>query len=396
MKQLEQLLGISSREFFSIYHEQKHLLVPSASSSGFNDALELSDIETYLATVPMHHGQVVLVNHNRRPWADQFLKVENDYVTGNVIDIRKLMNLLRNDTTAILGDMSKYIPKLNRYCERLEDELGVKLQANIYITPPKSQGFNVHIDSHDVFVLQLFGKKTWHLYEGMVEYPTKSLIREQKKFSAEEHKLAAQLELRPGDLLYVPQGMYHDASTHDDPSIHITLGLLPRRRSEILKMLSEGVKDHDFFRRPVPGNLKDQSIKEAFFKEFKEACHQLIDEADLSILLEEFSHQFTARQSPDLKGTLSSILSADQLKPDSQLQRKPQIRYWLEEETWFTVVHFYNEKVQVPKPITGVLEVILGKAPFSPAEISSDLGDQVKLDLVKKFVVTGFLSIVKL
>lgn len=396
MKQLEKILGISQREFFSTYHEQKHFFVPAASPESFATALQLADIETYLSTVPLRHGQVVLVDHNNRPWADNFLKMEEGYVTDNVIDLQKLLGLLKNGTTAILTDLGKHIPKLGSYCEGLENELGIRLQANVYITPSGSQGFNVHIDSHDVFVLQLFGKKTWHLYEGLIEFPTKTLIRKQKEFKEEDHKLAALIEMKAGDLLYVPQGMYHDAGTTEEPSIHITLGVLPRRRSELLKILADGAQDQGFFRRPLPMNIRDESVRENFKKEFKEACHQLIEQANLEKVLEEVSHQFATRQSPDLHGSLFSILSAKQLKADSQVQRKPEIRYWLEEETWFTTVHFYQEKVQVPKPIAGVLKVILGKQPFTPGDISPDLKDQVKLDLVKKFIACGFLSIVKL
>ena len=396
MKQLEKLLRISSQDFFSTYHKQQHLLVPAASPDHFENALELSDIETYLATAPLQHGQVLLVNQHKRPWADQFLKLDGDRVVGNVVDIQKLLGLLRNGTTAILTDMARYIPKLNRYCEQLENELGVKLQANVYITPPNSQGFHVHVDEHDVFVLQLFGKKNWQLYEGLVEYPTKSLIQSLKEFSEEEHKKAADIEMKPGDLLYVPHGMYHDACTTNEASVHITLGLLPRRRSEMLRMLSDSAKDNAFFRRPLPETLEDKMVKEAFFEDFKEACHQLIEEADLETLILKISNQFVSNQKPDLTGSLTNALSLEQLTVDSRLKRKTETRYWLEDAKWHTIVHFYKEKVQVPKPVEHILDVILGEDTFTPAEISETLSDKVKLDMVKKFVTGGLVNIVQL
>ncbi len=396
MQQLEKLLGISNKEFYSDYQGQRYRHVPSASATCFDDALQLSDIETYLASVPLVHGQVQLVNHNIKPRADQFLKLDDGHIAGNVLDIQKLLDLLRDGTTAIFTDMAKHIPKLSRYCEQLENELGVRLQANIYITPPDSQGFNVHIDSHDVFVLQLFGKKNWRLYEGMVEYPTKRLINRQKEFSEAKHKLLADVEMKGGDLLYVPQGMYHDASTRDKPSVHITLGILPSRRSEILKMLLEGAKDSDYFRRYLPITMEDKSVKQDFTKEFKDACHQLIEEADIEELLREASNQFSRRQAPDLDGALSNHLTMGQLSISSQVQRRAEIRYRLEHNQWFTVVHFYQEKVDVPKPIEHVLDIILGKGPFSPKDISTNLSDKVKLELVKKFIAKGLLNIIRL
>lgn len=396
MKRLERLIGISHQDFFSIYHKKKHLLVLKASAQDFNDALELSDIETFLATVPLKHGQVRLINSNRRPWADQFLTLDGDNVASNIIDIRKLLGLLGQGTTAILEDLGNYIPKLGSFCTRLANEIGVRLQANIYISPPNSQGFNVHVDEHDVFVLQLFGKKNWQLYEGLVEYPTKSFIQTLKEFSEEDHKKIADIEMTPGDLLYIPHGMYHDASTTNEASIHITLGVLPRRRSEILKMLSDSAKDSAFFRRPLPENLDDESVKEAFFKDFKAACHQLIEEADLETFIRKVSNQSVSNQTLDLKGSLTNALTLDQLTVDSRLKRKPEARYWLEDTQWHTVVNFYKEKVQIPKPVEHILDVILGEKTFSPAEISESLSDKVKLDMVKKFVTGGLVNIVQL
>lgn len=396
MQQLEKLLGISKKEFYSDYQGQRYRHVLSASATCFDDALQLSDIETYLASVPLVHGQVQLVNHNIKPRANQFLKLDDGHIAGNVLDIQKLLDLLKDDTTAIFTDMAKYIPKLSRYCEQLENELGVRLQANIYITPPGSQGFNVHIDSHDVFILQLFGEKNWHLYEGIVEYPTKNIINRQKKFSDAEHELLADIEMKPGDLLYVPQGMYHDASTLDEPSVHITLGILPSRRSELLKILLEGAKDSDYFRRYLPLAMEDKSVKEGFTKEFKAACHQLIEEVDIEELLREASNQFSGRQAPDLDGALSNYLTMNQLSISSRVLRRPEIRYRLEHNQWFTVVHFYQEKIEVPKPIEHILDIILGKEPFSPKDISTNLSDKVKLDFVKKFIGKGLLNIINL
>ncbi|MFT7381011.1 MAG: ribosomal protein L16 Arg81 hydroxylase [Roseivirga sp.] len=396
MKQLEKMLRISSEDFFTNYYLQKHLFVPCEASNNFDEALELKDIEVYLASVPLRHGQIILVNRNNKPWADQFLQLDGDIVVDNTIDIHKLLGLLRNGATAILTDLGKFIPKLKNYCERLGNEMGVRIQANIYITPPQSQGYNVHMDSHDVFVLQLFGKKTWRLYEGLKENPTKTLIRKEKGFNEANHKLAAQIELTKGDLLYVPQGMYHAADTQDGPSIHITLGVLPARTSALLKLLVDNAQDDEFFRSYLPADFQAESKRESFKMKFKEACHQLIAAADIDELLKEVSRQFSYKQPPDMTGVLVDTLQVEQLAIHSEVKRKPNIRYWLEDESWFTTVHFYQEKVQVPKPIEKALELILGNESFKPKQINLDINDQVKLDLVKKFVVGGLLSIVKL
>ena len=230
----------------------------------------------------------------------------------------------------------------------------------------------------------------------MTQNPTRSLIRKQKDFDENEHKLASQLELSQGDLLYVPQGMYHAADTHEEPSIHITLGVLPRRKSELLKILTDHARDQDFFRGYLPRGFNDEPVRESFKKEFKEACLKLIETTDLDELMSEIAHQFSTRQSPDLNGVLFDTLKTNRLTVNSIVKRRSNIRYWLEEETWFTTVHFYQEKVKVPKPMEKALEIILGDDSFKPEDINLDLSDKVKLDFVKKFIAGGLLTIVEI
>ena len=60
--------------------------------------------------------------------------------------------------------LHRYWPPLTRLVAELELELGHPCQANAYLTPPGSQGFAVHSDSHDVFVFQTAGAKQWEVH----------------------------------------------------------------------------------------------------------------------------------------------------------------------------------------------------------------------------------------
>ena len=60
--------------------------------------------------------------------------------------------------------MHRYWPPLAELVAQLELELGHPCQANAYLTPPGSQGFAVHSDSHDVFVFQTHGIKRWEVH----------------------------------------------------------------------------------------------------------------------------------------------------------------------------------------------------------------------------------------
>lgn len=83
---------------------------------------------------------------------------------------------------------------------------GTFVGANVYLTPPDSQGFAPHWDDIEAFVLQLEGKKQWKLYKP--RNSNEVLPRfSSKDFGQEEDSLELLMSvvLEPGDLLYFPR-----------------------------------------------------------------------------------------------------------------------------------------------------------------------------------------------
>jgi hypothetical protein len=94
----------------------------------------------------------------------------------------------------------------------------------------------VHYDTHDVLVLQVLGEKRWRLWPGQpVPRPTR---RTPWPGNIEPEGEAESLTLRPGDTLYVPRGVLHDAATQDgeEPSLHVTVGLLDPSFATVLRL----------------------------------------------------------------------------------------------------------------------------------------------------------------
>ena len=60
-----------------------------------------------------------------------------------------------------------------RYCRGLEMALECPVQANAYFTPARAQGFAIHHDTHDVFILQVAGSKRWRVWRPVLELPLK-------------------------------------------------------------------------------------------------------------------------------------------------------------------------------------------------------------------------------
>ncbi|KAI1299233.1 Bifunctional lysine-specific demethylase and histidyl-hydroxylase NO66 [Halotydeus destructor] len=118
---------------------------------------------------------------------------------------------------------SKSVWKLNSI---LQEFFGSFVGANVYLTPPGTQGFAPHYDDIEAFIVQLEGSKNWKVYAPLTQdttlprYSSKNFSRQ----DLEGHKPLLTVELEPGDLLYFPRGWIHEASASDSKhSLHITL-----------------------------------------------------------------------------------------------------------------------------------------------------------------------------
>lgn len=194
----------------------RHSHVFRAPSDAFDRYLGVADVDQLLTSSGLRSpalrmardGTVLPVATYTRTGTIGGVKV------SGVVDPRKALDLFSAGASIILQGLHRYWPPLTALVRDLELALGHPCQANAYLTPPGSQGFALHSDTHDVFVLQTFGSKVWEIHEraGRSDDRTKDPeIRE--------------LTLEAGTSLYLPTGTGHAARTQDIASLHITVGI---------------------------------------------------------------------------------------------------------------------------------------------------------------------------
>lgn len=140
----------------------------------------------------------------------------------------KVQELLAKGATLVLNDIDQLTAGLSSFSRIMEEALGGKVQANLYLSSKRRQGFRVHYDTHDVFAVHCMGEKTWGVYAGRAEDP---IAHPYFKSQAQEHHEEAkgalwkEVRLKAGDLLYLPRGQYHYAIADDEPCCHIAFGV---------------------------------------------------------------------------------------------------------------------------------------------------------------------------
>ena len=114
-------------------------------------------------------------------------------------------------------------------CSCLQEHFGHPVGCAAYLTPAGSQGFPPHYDDVEVFVIQLEGSKRWRLYD-RPDARTNPAANRTTEFRASELGAPTQeLTLRPGDVLYLPRGVVHQAlAQRSGHSLHLTFSTYQR------------------------------------------------------------------------------------------------------------------------------------------------------------------------
>jgi hypothetical protein len=167
----------------------------------------------------------------------------------------KVLAALADGATLVLQALHRTWPPLVEFGSALAGELGHPVQINAYVTPPQNQGFAPHYDVHDVFVLQVAGRKQWRIHEPVVRAPLDDDAWENHRAAVAAKAAEPPLidtVLEPGDALYLPRGTIHSAVAQGETSIHLTVGVHPVSRYQLVRHLLELAQDDPELRTSLP------------------------------------------------------------------------------------------------------------------------------------------------
>ena len=164
--------------------------------------------------------------------------------------------------------------------------------ANAYCSFAGIQAFATHCDLHEVFALQCEGEKLWTIYENCAAAPVESLDSDdaQAIIDRSKGKVLLQARMRPGDLLYIPRGYYHDALATSDSSLHLTFSVTPLTARAVFKTLEEAaIQDRDFREYLADGRAGGG-------KDLNEQLAHLADKLSALMRTRAFADRISARQ----------------------------------------------------------------------------------------------------
>lgn len=168
---------------------------------------------------------------------------------------RKVKSFMEKGASLVLNDVLPLSPVLQKISVVFAQSLQALVQANLYYSPPNAQGFGSHFDVHDVWVIQCEGEKIWRLYENREDRPInhpRFQSLSQAYHDTRKGSLKEEFSLTPGDQLYLPRGIYHDARTTGSPSLHVTFSITRPIGLDVISLLFDTLVEDSFFRASLP------------------------------------------------------------------------------------------------------------------------------------------------
>lgn len=296
-------------------------------------------------------------------------------MTG-LLDARKVLDLFAGGATIVFQGLQRYHEPLRRLVRDLEQQIGHPCQANAYLTPPGSQGFALHSDTHDVFTFQTYGTKEWEVHDAEGVH---------------------QVHMRPGTCMYLPTGTPHMARTGaDTASLHVTVGINQVVWSEVLRdVVARAIDGDDRFREHLPAGLfADPGALAAALRDRLADVSALLRDVDAAAEVDRLETTFSTRRQPILAGALRDLLDVRALASDTRLRRRPGSQATVRTREDQLELLLGDRRLTLPAKVEPAVRAVLAADTLTPADVPG-LDEAGRLTLCRRLVREGLLEVVR-
>jgi len=182
----------------------------------------------------------VTANNNKSSTSKRDL-IENcidKYKNAREVELSKKSILYRvaKGDTLVINKLQKFDFISEQVCDVFSGFFNSRTNINLYYSYKNTIGINIHFDHQDTFIIQTHGTKKWRLFnksKGKTSLP----VGKNHKPDTENKTDFSEVITNVGDILFIPKGVWHYASTINDSSIHLSLSLTPLKVKELINQI---------------------------------------------------------------------------------------------------------------------------------------------------------------
>ncbi len=381
----------SAAAFFAEHWERKPLLLQRGDGGYYDALLSIRDIEEFISHADARYPAIRLAKGGAFFPAEAYtqdLRYGDEMFRG-VPDVEKIFTEYSSGASVTLPALHRSWPPLGGLCAAMEAQLDHPVHTNVYLTPGGTDGFTPHYDTHEVFVLQVAGRKHWRVYPPPLPLPHRS-----QPFSPDHYTLPSsvllEFELAAGDLLYLPRGYVHTTSTAESFSAHVTIGVTVYTWVELLSELLQRSVDIAGFRDALPPGFAHRPELRATLQE---RFGQLFAELGRDLDVESLSERFVRRVHAARPRTGAHFhADAAVIEAHSVLRAAPGHDYRISHEHGSTILEVDGRRIRLQSAVAPALEAICRAQSFTPESLPASISVNARLTLVRYLHGLGFLQ----
>jgi ribosomal protein L16 Arg81 hydroxylase len=298
--------GVSQRDFRSTYFEQKphhfrSALIDRPFTWSSIDRL-LHILDPCAPTIRMfHHGQ--LAEH---AYTDEVVEIGKPRRRFNK---PKFFEYLKGGATLQINWLERHSVEATRLCLEVGRFVGAQTSGNAYLSFSGDGTFGKHWDTHDVFAIQLIGRKRWRLFAPTFPLPLTFQGHDRSGHQCPSEP-SFEITMEEGDVLYLPRGWWHHVVPLQGGSFHLSVGCyLPTLFDYVVQTSAKYLEQQIAARRSFSAN------------DYRDAVAQLL--GNLGAVLADqgnaagFERDFVSRERMNAEFNLAFLDVAASTLPDT-------------------------------------------------------------------------------
>lgn len=299
-------------------------------------------------------------------------------------DPDRVQDWIAKGASVILNDIDALFPGVRALANDLQQATGGRSQANLYFSMHQHKAFGPHCDVHEVFAVHCAGEKTWNIYEGRDEAPVNH--PDFKPSDAERAnragKIVEQIHMKPGDLLYIPRGIYHDALASANGAVHIAFGVTLPKALDLLPIIWDAAIQNPWMRADLPRDMSPAEIKDTLAKMGEAVAEALRSEGARKVATAAIENWPYAFKSYDLDALVAAEGQSDALRNASYTVSR-QVK--IVRHKGKPYLSDGKQQVEVPGDVASQVDFIMGRKSVTEAALHAEFPEMSEAAVAELF-----------
>lgn len=329
----------------------------------------------------MKDGRAVHPQEYSRPMRASNASV--NLANESLVDADRVLELFDEGATVVFQGLIHHKRSIGERCSQLSKELFAKVNANAYLSAAASKGAR-HFDFHDVFMVQLQGTKRWQVNKPLIPHPTEQLAGQNDDVGEQ----LLDVVLKPGDVLYLPRGFWHECETGDNASLHLTISARALDCTDVLRSALEAFESEPAYRLSA---FTATEISNAARTLATRACIDFRHHIELVI-----QEKLAISQSPAYVRRHASIVTrtnGHELVPECTLLAVASWAWQLKRSNTTLILFFNDCELELPLTCLTAIELLQQQGHVKVKMLASGHSDAVCLALARQLLRAGLVSI---